>query len=976
MPTPSKKWETLKSLFEAALEQNPAQRSSFLQEQCSDPSLRAEVERLLAEHEQAGGFLSTPAVGRITANPEASTEVLADREPLAGRFRVLRFIAAGGMGQVYEAEDLELREHVAIKTILPDILAQPAAVARFKREVHLARQVTHPNVCRIFDLFRHTPKSPTASGEVIFVSMELLKGQTLSSYLREVGSMKESDALPLIRQMASGLSAAHAAGIVHRDFKPGNVVLVASVEQKTLRPVITDFGLARQSLFSDESFSLSTSQHIVGTPAYMAPEQLEGRPATAASDIYAFGLVVYEMLTGAQPFQGDTPLSAALKRLSEDPTPPRKFQPGLSPAWEGVILRCLDRDAAKRPASAQDVIQALASEDRTVAATVDSRKQREVLYLANAVVVLLVLAAGAYEVYLRLHSDVRTSSFQNFVISRLTDTGNSGSAAISPDGNYVVNVVREHGTQSARLRNIATNSDTQIIPPADTWITSLNFSADGNYIYLRRGENPIFTELLREPVLGGTPDVVSKDTGTGTTFSPDGQHIAFMRCNCKTEANATNDKQEKKHTELVETNLDGSEVIILATFDDPFASFHFERPAWSPNGKRIVVTSHPVPDKSSEIIEVDVVTRKQRVLLPSIAAVLSDPQWLPNGRELAFVYRDTTGRLKPRQLVLLSYPQMHLRQITRDIDNYSALSLTHDGATIAAVQAEDTDRLFVVPANNRDGSEGAAISPADSSFSWAGEAAIVYGRSGRLLRSNDQGEDVRVLFDDPRFAPDDMTTCQGGRYVIFNSLDRNSPSGATNLWRVDSSNKELRQLTTGTWDTSPVCSPDGKSVYFVAQGQKEEDKVQRVSVDGGAPNSLLVGSDMADSFFGIDISRDQKFVALIVHSKSKTAIDIVDARNRKVINELTPDPRALVFSGAQIQYPHFTPDGKAVAYVVRTNGVENLWAQPLDGSPGYFLTSFKSDQISDFHWSPEGKKLGIVRGHAQSNVVLIHETNP
>jgi serine/threonine protein kinase len=374
---PPEKWQALKVLFEAALGEDPARRGAFL-ERCPDATLRAEVERLLAEHDHLGNFLSTPMLGDfpLRAGP---TRGLSPGEVLAGRFHIIRYLAGGGMGEVYEAEDQELRERVAVKIIRPEVLVQSSAVARFKREVHLARKVTHPNVCRIFDLFRHKSEGGDPRQDLIFISMELLNGKTLSTHLEKVGRMNVGDALPLIQQMASALTAAHAVGIVHRDFKPGNVVLVGTDGQENLRPVVTDFGLALQSLVSNEAVSLSTDQGLMGTPAYMAPEQIEGRPATPASDIYAFGLVIYEMVTGARPFQGDTPISAALKRLSELPTPPRKFQPRLSAAWESAILRCLERDPNKRFLHAADVARAITSEDAGINPSVAASWPEETL---------------------------------------------------------------------------------------------------------------------------------------------------------------------------------------------------------------------------------------------------------------------------------------------------------------------------------------------------------------------------------------------------------------------------------------------------------------------------------------------------------------------------------------------------------------------------------------------------------------------
>jgi serine/threonine protein kinase/tetratricopeptide (TPR) repeat protein len=433
MATSPDRWKTVKEWFEAALEEDAAHRSSFLKERCPDASLRAEVERLLAEHEQAGGFLSTPAFGDLSFESEspAPMQGLSEGDVLAGRFRIVRFIAGGGMGEVYEAEDQELRERVAVKTIRQEIIAQPDAVARFKREVHLARKVTHPNVCRIFDLFRHRPSAGGVQGETFFISMELLQGETLGARLKAKGRVNVGEALPLVKQMASALTAAHTAGIVHRDFKPGNVVLVGVPGQQGERAVVTDFGLALRSLTSDETASLPTGQGLLGTPAYMSPEQIEGRPATAASDIYALGLVIYEMVTGAKPFQGDTPISAALKRLSETPTSPRKFDPGLSMLWESVILRCLERDPAQRFPNAEEVAGALVGGEpafSSIAARKAAKRQKTALLAGALLIVAMVMVGGG--LYFRAYRSNRLTGKDTIV---LADFANSTGDPIFDD---------------------------------------------------------------------------------------------------------------------------------------------------------------------------------------------------------------------------------------------------------------------------------------------------------------------------------------------------------------------------------------------------------------------------------------------------------------------------------------------------------------------------------------------------------------
>ena len=264
--------------------------------------------------------------------PEGDTpvqSVFRTGDVVASRFRITGYLAKGGMGELYYAEDLELRERVALKTILSTIADSDRSIALFKREVHLARQVTHPNVCRIYDVFRHRP--PGADGstqDVVFLAMELLRGETLAEKLHRDRRFPTTDILPIARQMAAGLAAAHRAGVVHRDFKSLNVMLVEpSAGEHDMRVVITDFGLARRSAHDGATaVSLTEAGVISGTPAYMAPEQVEGGDVTPATDVYAFGVVLYQMVTGVCPFVADSPGTdgdQAAERTAPAAQPPR-----------------------------------------------------------------------------------------------------------------------------------------------------------------------------------------------------------------------------------------------------------------------------------------------------------------------------------------------------------------------------------------------------------------------------------------------------------------------------------------------------------------------------------------------------------------------------------------------------------------------------------------------------------------------------
>jgi tetratricopeptide (TPR) repeat protein len=283
------------------------------------------------------------------------------------------------MGEVYEATDLELGDRVALKAIRPDIARDADAMERFRREIQLSRRVTHPNVCRVFDVCHHEKDGTTAT----FLTMEFLSGETLGRRMKARARLSVDEALPIVEQIAAGLDAAHRAGIVHRDFKPDNVILTES--EGGPRAVVTDFGLARRSSLTGDT--VTGTGAILGTPAYMAPEQLEGGPITAATDVYALGCVLYEMVTGVRPFQGDTPMFTAVQRLKEPPLPPRRRFKELSPVWNDVILRCLERDPGKRFASTNDVVAALV-------ARAESSRSKAIGFAALAIAAVLGVGVG------------------------------------------------------------------------------------------------------------------------------------------------------------------------------------------------------------------------------------------------------------------------------------------------------------------------------------------------------------------------------------------------------------------------------------------------------------------------------------------------------------------------------------------------------------------------------------------------------
>ncbi|MEA2694069.1 MAG: eukaryotic-like serine/threonine-protein kinase, partial [Acidobacteriota bacterium] len=337
--------------------------------------------------------LSVAAVG---AGP-----TLLPGQVLSGRFRIARRIAQGGMGEVWEAEDLEfVGERVAIKTIRPEIAGDEWAIARFRREIQLGKRVTHGNVCRVFDLFHHRLDGGTGGERITFLTMELLAGETLAARIARAGPMRPAEALPLVSQMAAALDAAHAAGVVHGDFKSSNVMVAEGVGGggEAGRAVVTDFGLAHGRQGSG-ALDPESGNFGGGTPAYMAPEQVKGGGTSVAGDLYGLGVVLYEMVTGRLPFAGKTPFAAA---TGAPPPSPREFVPDLDSTWERTLLRCLAADPRDRFPNALEIVHALSGDPLAPISAPPRRRTRRAAGLAALLALVLLLAAGGLSLWLHV----------------------------------------------------------------------------------------------------------------------------------------------------------------------------------------------------------------------------------------------------------------------------------------------------------------------------------------------------------------------------------------------------------------------------------------------------------------------------------------------------------------------------------------------------------------------------------------------
>ncbi len=376
----------IKALFAEAAELSPGERARFLDGACEgDAALRHEVERLLTAFESGGGPLDASTVGEFLLGRPAE-QSLNSGEILAHRFRIERLIGRGGMGEVYEASDLVLGGSIALKTLRSEHLLNPGYVARFRREIQLARKVTHANVCRVFEVGRNL----TENSEINFLTMELLNGETLAQRIAR-GRCSAADSFWIVRQIVMGLAALHEAKVVHRDLKPANVILieggganvggnsagrtcaggtnavgtsagginaVGTGAGEPFRAVITDFGLAHAWASEPIAESITSAGQLLGTSHYMAPEQLMGQNVGPQADIYALSIVMYEMFCGVRPFQADSFAEVAALKLTTAPKPPHEIAP-VPQEWSRLILRCMERNPADRPQSAREILTLL-----------------------------------------------------------------------------------------------------------------------------------------------------------------------------------------------------------------------------------------------------------------------------------------------------------------------------------------------------------------------------------------------------------------------------------------------------------------------------------------------------------------------------------------------------------------------------------------------------------------------------------------
>jgi len=855
--------------------------------------------------------------------------------------------------------------------------------------------------------------------------MELLEGQPLDTLIE--ARRKQNQPMPLEQlidlgiQISDALDAAHSEGIVHRDIKPGNIFVTKRGTAKML-----DFGLAKmgrepekpsQNISSMEtqigSAHLTSPGTAVGTVAYMSPEQAKGEELDPRTDLFSFGAVLYETSTGALPFGGSTSAVIFDAILNRAPVAPVRLNPGVPQEFERILNKSLEKDRDLRYQSASEIrgdlkrlkrdsdsgkvavvsgsnnsdvpVGMRTTSDGTPAAAstgnmqerprssglhsskefiVDEAKHHKFGTILTIAIALVVLAAAGFGTYTFLHRGAKVP-FQSYSITKMTQSGSVNNSAISADGKYIVYVQVENGQESLWLRNVVSASNTQVLAPDGARFNGLTFTPDGNYIYYVKldPKRPGVGLLFQMPVLGGNSKQLIEDVDSPVSFSPDGKQFVFRR-----------DSSLTKISQLMVGETDTMKERVLTTLTD-FPSNQYLFPSWSPDGETIAAVLQKLGARGIRQLDIIRVSDSKILLemtaFPGLEGALNKVLWMKNGFGMVIVWTGPKVNWNP-QLGFLEYPSGQFHSVTNELNAYlpASASLTGDGRSIVAVQQETRSQLFRQKSNDGEAKDTQSIS-SDSGLivnvDWTSDGHLVIASDDRSIQIEDaDGKNAQTLATFKTGNPQ-LSAC-GKQWIVYDDLDIEGANfHGLNIWRMDLNGGNRKQLTTGTIDVQPVCSPDGSRVFFISQ-DKSRPGLCSVDIEGGEVKVLYPSSAIGSPA----VSHDGRSIA----AQYVSGTTIKDYRPMFGVMPITGGgftqsfPLDNTFGGGL----KFSPDDRSLVLINVTNGVGNLTRISLKDGKKELFTKFKDRLIFSYAFSGDGKNIAIIRGTTRNNVVMLSDT--
>ena len=910
------RWKRIQELYEAAMAQQPEKRAEFLEQACpADAGLRGEVQSLLAQ--QADSFLESGPVSAIkTLSPGAKQ----------GNFEIVELIGRGGMGEVYRARDSRLKRDVAIKVLPAGLARDPDRIARFEREARAAGGLNHPNIVAVYEIGR--------DGDTYWIATELVAGEPLAKVI-ERGPLSAPKAIEIATQIADGLTAAHAAGIVHRDLKPANIMVTRDGRVKIL-----DFGLALRQRTSQDSTTLELTDEgtVMGTAGYMSPEQVRGEQVDHRSDLFSFGVILYEMLGGKRAFAGASSVEVMHAILKEDPP---ELPASVPLSLDRIVRRCLQKDRERRFQTAADLAWALQSLPLSPAQI--ERPKRSAWWKWAILGAATITAVAVYWLGVRPPSHPAPAEF---VLRRLTNgAALTRHAVISPDGKlaaydkdgdiWVQQV--DHGTAIRLTDDPAGQSDPSFSP--DGAQIAFRSERDGGGIYVVPSLGGAARELVPE---GRTP-----------RFSPDGRWLSYW---IGPDADLFGDK-------LFVWPLSGGPAVQVG------AETHVQCDAvWSPDASRILFLA----DCLDPISTVWVYTvgqkelKRNRDLRPGddeeIDQWIANPPRLLTWKSVADAYEVTAVPVSADGTRVTGTPQKitsvtdRMLSVSASLDGRMVLSLSAAKAHIWSLPIDPTGKAAGDPKQITDGSYD-ELAPSLSRD--GGEMAFVSMRANvhrvfyKNLATGREKELSTAVGDyfDAVFTPD-------GTGIIAShdsSVDYIPISGGLpkTIWDNPEGRRGLAAGRVFLWDLSP----HGKTVLFYTAGDLKFGVVRQLDLDSRSANTLLDDPDFET--WQAHFSHDGRWV--VFNATPATPTGRKSSRIYVAPFRKTPVPRSEwipVTHGDWDDKPRFSSDDRLIFFVSGVGGPHRLWAQKVtpdmrsDGnpvavySPAYGRRVMADDEIS------------------------------